>query len=1295
MKISKVKHVKMGVSEKPIASGGMLYNHPAKESEFNLSEHVRRLNDKSKGLYNILTTLGDKKDPIERDYKAVSIFLTENIKKKLNLPAEEIAKGVTDRLRETGGNSRNAKEIAHRTLRNSLRKNISVDGKKVYAPDVFGVLFEGILGGKSAIAGRLDINELTAVLQLVKKDYEKSEQLKMIVNSIENQNVPVQIAEDGKRLTLSSAYNKKKSYIFEYLIRYAAASDEEKKDMIKHMRYLIALYFYGKDIADGFVDGFNDKTFGLLFRENEGYMVEDIVAKLTELDALTKKGDKRALEDELANKVSESIVAHYQEATSASGISDEDKKWLCYISDHTGRTLEKTKPEARRYAYDTLCKNTFDEWLSFISLKFIDLGKGVYHFAMENQDEAASGETVSMGEVAEKYKNGISSFDYEMVKAEDSLSRSLSQFVSFALNNFDASVRNQESRDIDGEEDILSAKKLVLRDDAVNRMLRFYGGASSFDASFDGEAVVTEMVEYFKVTRNTSFHFVKAENSLAVGNFAKAVLNKEKEEAGQVFRKKYFSNNVPRFYKEADINALMDRLYSERKVLVAQVPSFNKVLSINEMKKFYNEWIPNDARAAIKDAQAREILRHSLYFVLKEIYYYDFLKKDNLTERFIKAVDELPVKNERTDADARKDFKERVSMLKKAGLNFGEICQEIMTEYNQQNNQFKKAPSAVKMTGKNPGIKEVKNTEIYKHFRTLLQLGIRGAFKNYLKETDAYKFLETPSDMEEAFGQIDEDTFVKSYRCTMYSELDVANTSDPAIMSWYMTAHFLNQKQLNHLIGQVKTYIQFINDIESRAKSTGNKTDAAVKKKTDKYAELLNVLELTKLFCAAVSNKLEDYFEDADAYAKYIANYVDFEGDNAMLLQAFCNETVEGDRIGRFYDGTNPIVNRNIVLASMYGNEKILSQVMDRVTEKEFGQFYAEKQRLEKVFKTGRCETADDVKKYREFQNLKNRIELVDVLVLSELTNDVLSQFIGYAYLRERDLMYMQLGYHYIKLFYTDTIPKDSYLRCMEGEGNFTDGALLYQIAAMYSFSLPVFKINADGKSVAEKKATSIGSSVGTFIKVHGAGTYTEGLCFFEDIDDRNERRDRHDQYVSIRKNIEHFKYYGKLEDSLLDIYGWIYSGFFSYNTKLRKNLAVAIRNLLLSYFVNTKLKYEKDERNLNIHGKLVSLPCTKICMTGTVTDYLTYGYDGKAVSTGKDAKQVAQKSALTADGGFDISALMSNLNGGGFKNKPSKPEKKKEPDKNASAGTCFVAARSDEFINQVCKLMSYRKDGK
>lgn len=1238
MKISKVNHVKAGVAETPIEAGGMLYSHPSNDREVSdLRAHVDRRCDSAQKLYSVLTNIENKPkykvygDIVGKYFKIIVNYIhlensNEEIYNKLvegndfikiRYKKNEYKGKVCEIGKQCGKGAQYSGVIVDLSLRQSLRKNVK--GTSIYIPDVVKTMGAALLSDDYMDNFKqISKDEVISIIEAVRKDYKKEEQKEGIIKSINNQNVQVQVDMNGEKLILASAYNVKKKYIFDFLVKYSEANKATQKEILKHMRYLILLYYYGEKIAnDANECDLSDWTFGTSLAEFDN----DVSAEILDL-VLTKKeipaknkADLRANKDALNRSIDNMLVNRYQTAVNVAGLSENDKKWINYISDHASKLLDPNKIDDKKIRLSYLCTKTWDEWLSFIAGKFIEMGKGVYNFALDNVDKVKSGKSVSLGIISEKYRGGISSFDYERIKAEDMLNREMSGYVAFAVNGFDSSVRSNDEKQTEKREDILTLKpnEITLLPNAKKRVLRFFGGVSSFEGTeMDNVAdmdLVLSLREEIYAARNSSFHFITETVDVKDKKIVEMLFDKEFNSLGGIYRKKYYSNNVPRFYEVSDIDRLMDQLYSKRKINVDQIPSYNKVLSRNELATVLHTYLNSENYNQITKPSIAEIYRSSLYYVLKEIYYCDFVARDDLMDRFTKGLSKVQEKkllelkdNNRKKSECEKayeDFKSRFDTLKQAGMDFGSICQEIMTEYNQQNSQKSKKASAYKTVDRdgNDKVNKVENTEIYKHYRTLLYLGIREAFLQYLMEDNIagkYGFLRKPIDRSDIFSKLEEQSFTNSWQVSISNNIKEEILNNNYLSAWYVTSHFLNQKNLNHLIGIFKNYIQFVTDIEKRAKATGNKYYSDYKEKIELYTKLLEVLDFVKLFCAQVSNKVKDYFENEDEYAKYIADFVDYGGSDKAFLVAFCNKVSEAN----YFDGMNPVPNRNIVLSTMYGNSKILANSMEKIQEKDFKEQEKLKQKLAEILATNVCKEEREQKNLRRYQNEKNRLELVDVLVMTELMNDLYGRLVAYSYLRERDMLYMQLGYYYIKLFHTNSVEENDKLRKLHGACHITDGAILYQLVAFYNYGLAVYKFGKDGNVISGNKH---GNKYNDFVESYCGGSaeiYKDGLCFFEDVDGR------HDEYIEYRNYIDHFKYFAKADRSMLELYSSLYNGFFSYNTKLKKSISYVLPNTLLSYFIKARFEYAVAEKS-NKKGKMVRK--IDIRINNIESDYLTY----------------------------------------------------------------------------------------
>lgn len=994
----------------------------------------------------------------------------------------------------------------------------------------------------------------------------------------------------------------------------------------------------------------------------------------------------RAAVEYLADKVGETILGQIKEKKVC---ACADLYWIDYIDDTVKKLLVDSKNKGNyRYTTGFLANHIWKEWTQYISGKYIELGKGVYHFAVPDLSGAVDGETVSICEVKPKYRSGISGFDYERIKAEESLEREMEEYILFAVNNFARAVAPEEEREREGHEDVLlmktlseieegsntqsenkqdkknnSKKAIVLYADADRRILQFFGGQSRFRKKEDslinlysGEDLYKEIRNELYAIRNVAFHYTtKADkDKVRKHEMAESFFEEELADVSEVFRKKYYSNNVWKFYSTEVINSLMEKIYSGRKYRAAQIPAFNKIISRPALPQIMERFINGTPLKRIKNNPDKNVVIQywsALFFVLKELYYYDFLQEqenpeDNIKERFFRALERKSGQAEEDKKKAWESFRNRIEEIGKTS-SFGEICQGLMVEYMLQNNDssmVRKKNIYKKTSGR--------DTQIYKHYRTLLYICIRDAFIEYLKEKwpELRKpILLTKEWSEEEFCRTDGMKHLSLY--DHLKEIFYSTVSGP---SWYIAAHFINPKYLNHLIGSIRNYLQFTEDIERRAVSLGDSTDIEIAEKNLRYHHTLEVLEFVIQFCGKTTKVMEDYFESNQAYAAYLSDFVDYKtskhvSDIETALHIFCEQKFKIDgkecMTGIYYDGGNLIPNRNIIRANMYGNVSCLKNSMKKITVAEIRQMYTDKAKLDTVLKEGVCRTRQEQEKLREFQNEKNRIELLDLAIYTEILNDMQAQLIGWSYLRERDLMYYQLGYYYTKLFWTDAIGKEDARRKLVGdEVHIEDGAILYQILAYNSYDLPIISNIGEAAYFMKSEESIGGKAIGAFCKnfINAVSIYLEGLELFENTDE-------HDNIIKTRNYIEHFKYFIRSDRSMIDLYSEVYDRFFRHDYKLKKSVPTVLINILARNFMDAYIYME--------------LGC-------------------KTVGTKKTQEHKATQIAFT-DKGIESTALTYTIQPDPIsKDNEKKEEKKKEE----------IPAHSEIFLHQFRSILEYRK---
>lgn len=164
----------------------------------------------------------------------------------------------------------------------------------------------------------------------------------------------------------------------------------------------------------------------------------------------------RAAVKYLVSKVKKTVLGEIKEKKDC---SCADLYWIDYIDNTVKKLLLDSRNKGMyRYEISFLSNHIWKEWTQYISGKYIELGKGVYHFAIPDLSGALEGKPVSVCEVKPEYRKGISGFDYERIKAEESLDREMEEYVLFAVNNFARAAAPENEREKPGHEDVLIMK---------------------------------------------------------------------------------------------------------------------------------------------------------------------------------------------------------------------------------------------------------------------------------------------------------------------------------------------------------------------------------------------------------------------------------------------------------------------------------------------------------------------------------------------------------------------------------------------------------------------------------------------------------------------------------------------------------------------------------------------------------------------------------------------------------------------------------------------------------------------
>lgn len=1269
-------------NEEQLSRQSLLYYAPVKDGKIrleskDLEQHVTECNEKAQKLYNVITpeinfyrdenrqkmvenlarnfnavinnalrSIRNPKEKKERRVEKEVAFILNLSKKSIKLKKNVFVKSTDlivkfpennkyNKKNDKGTGSKEAyiqkmiSDLVLRKLKKTLRKEVKLEnGCRMQMTEITISLMSAIcLYGN---AESFDPAILKAFFEKVDSDYTKYKYVEQIVKSIESQSAKLKVVEkDGRHLLISAnADHRKKKYVFEFMRMYAAADEKEKRELTEHIQDLIGLYLCGKAGYENAENRFSDMI------ESHNCIcgkIEEILNELEEPENLSQqKKEKlknttvkvmalkyRAAVNYLADEVGKTVLGEIREKKVR---SCADLYWIEYIDSTVEKLLLKSRnKDEYRYEIGFLSKHIWKEWTQYISGKYIEMGKGVYHFAIPDLSGALEGESVSICEVKPEYRNGVSGFDYERIRAEESLEREMEKYVLFAVNNFARAVTPEEEREKSGHEDVLLMKTLseieesqtkeerqkkhdnnvknaiTLYADADRRILQFFGGQSRFREKEDslinlysGEDLYKEIRKELYAIRNITFHYTtKAEkDQTQKHDLAEYLFEEEFSDITELFREKYYANNVWKYYDAEVINTIMENIYCGRKYRAAQVPAFKNIISRPELPQVMNGFVKGNSLRRLMNCPDRDVINKywsALFFVLKELYYYDFLQEqkkpeDNVKERFFRAIKKLSGQ-EKDDEKQRawESFENRIDQIGR-DRSFGAICQGLMIEYMLQNSDI----SMVQTETDNGKANNKK--QIYKHYRTLLYNCISEAFIEYLREK--WEELRTPVLTAKEWSK---EEFCRAdglKHLSLFDHLKETFNDAESGSSWYMAAHFINQKYLNHLLGSIRNYLQFTEDIEDRAISLGDCVDNKREEKNLRYRNTVEILEFVAQFCERTTNVMEDYFESNQEYAEYLSGFVDYnttkkETDIEKALYGFCKQKFKVDgkeyMAGIYYDGENLIPNRNIIRANMYGNVSCLKPYMDRITLKEIRTMYADQNKLDTVLKEGVCRTEEEQKAYREYQNEKNRIELFDVCTYTQILNDMQARLIGWSYMRERDLMYYQLGYYYTKLFWTDSISEEDARRRLVGNlVNVEDGAILYQILAFNSYNLPIIANKNNTVTLLKDEGSIGGKAITAFFK-----NYENAEMIYEEALDLFENMDEHAAIINTRNYIEHFKYFIKSDRSMMDLYSEIYDRFFRHDHNRKKNVPDSLKNVLADNFMIVDIDMELGSKKV------------------------------------------------------------------------------------------------------------------
>lgn len=1235
MKISKVNHSRTAVANNYQDNlRGFIYKDPGAGTE-DLTKRLDELNRTACRLYNVFAPIqvgnppkepkegearfkGDKEkferaksnyDVKRRNYERKNKYTdeVESFNNKMNHLLFEYERGKNGKPSRAGlldcnvvvNNIKNAKKVEFTIV--EIEEFVSISLRKsLYSQRENVICILSCMGKRNLTDD--EIIKIQEFVNFLKNDYGKLTVAKdRYIRSIENQNMPVQPKgnQDNNSFGISVPAGKGKKHNYKteeiqglssFLLNYATLDSEKRDDYLRRLRRIVDLYFSGPDILDKegnytLSDAVDTSSFCVWDAHEKGKNREGefvaIPKELTDGKAMDSVVAKK-LKDDLCEAVRRKNINCYRYSMAViSNDADHlffektsvNKFWVHHIENSVERILGNRLIENASFKLKLsyLTEKVWKDIINYLSVKYITIGKAVFNFGME--DLGKTDQNICLGQVPDEIKEGIFSFDYEMIKAKETFQRETAVSVMFAANNLArATVDLSEKSDFllfkknekeDKENDFQKYRLAESEDETLRCILQFFGGMSTWDTTiFEekyGENYAIDFLDDIRKAiyqlRNESFHFVAGKKAAGWDtDFIGKLFEIEAGKCLTIEKDKFYSNNLPMFYHSGDLKNVLNKLYSNEHMRASQVPAFNNVVVRKNLPDFLD-------RLSIKvnfDSADKDKWQSALYYLFKEVYYNDFIQSKQAKELFNHAVSKAVKKaenDEKNIKNATNDFSKRIGELYNS-CDLAQICQSLMTEYNYQNNK------RTVRSGKD----SLFDKEIFKHYKKLLYDCLSEAFAMYIEgQTEVYGFIKKPAILE----MKEKSNFLADWKSDKYKHLIDKVKDDSNLQAWYVIGHFLNARMLNQLAGSMKSFIQYVESINRRAKNTKNNVHRNEDQMVDLVKDACSVIETCIIMSSTFSNEIGDYFKNQAEYIEFLSQFTSIQ--DLTLGEIFYNK------------GNVPIVNRNVVIAKLYAPVSILKDCVEKFSEDDILKLQENSDEILSYKTKNKCSSKAEQLAVLEQQKLKNKVELRTLVDYAEVINELLGQLVNWSYLRERDLLYFQLGFHYMCLN-NKSEKHQEYGVITHGNGVTISGAILHQIAALYMYNLNVFYPSKDDITCKLKKKSGQES-----LKEEALKKFSLRIIGYEDtllnagrelFDVRSER----DAIRHIRNYIDHFKYYNCSKDdvnsySLLDLYSEVFDRFFTYDMKYQKNVPNMLYNILLRHNIISNFAFGSSQK--------------------------------------------------------------------------------------------------------------------
>lgn len=750
----------------------------------------------------------------------------------------------------------------------------------------------------------------------------------------------------------------------------------------------------------------------------------------------------------------------------------------------------------------------------FIGQKLIQLGKGVYHFYDFSLNQFKS--------------ENISSFDYQMIKANESMTQQLYICLCFAANNLGGCLDSFKGNILDKSKiDIQSISNHDLK-----RVKRFFGGELCKDRLPEGKEIidadcVNEIIKALNKLRNSVVHY----DLQSMGEFEPQIIKKLAEYEVVSYLKsiadKYNNLKVCKYFNKQEIVKLIADC-SEKREPKAYIPNFKRINTTSE-KTLFN--IPLISKTADNTEQIERAAAKK--FLAKEIYYSVFIYRENLgLEVYDYINSQKNSLNYKLNAEKDRDKKGKISKEKRAveavldcinrENDFAEMCAKLQRQFVDENS---------KDNSENGGKEKKIRSD---NLNILLRKAIQDSFEKFIELN--YKWL---ADEDFVIVETDKDKYkIASEDLNLSPDFDLTG-----IFPYYVLAKFLPPKQLSCLINEFKKYMSFINDIEKQHNDLKLSGKITVKPRFEPRS-IIKMLTICQESCGRISSEISDYYNDDvnPEYTNFLNRFLDegvlnlIKGKNAAEYKKVLGDT--------FADDTNFKPKAQIERARMYGLEKILLNAYsnNKINKNDLDVIA----HFSGILLNDECasevsfNTLDEVIAWKKYQWAKNKVELNYISEFSDIISDIYSRMISWCYKFERDATYLVCGISYLR-----------------------DGDLNVNMAKAYQ----VFTYSEE-----TKEAKVFNQRLKNFLRSENF----EDL--FAEIFKKNQG---HGDIFWIRNNIDHFDFFKNDKDkSLLGYYYDCYR-LLSYDIKLRHDVYPTLKKLLERNKIKAEFDFSKDKVSL------------------------------------------------------------------------------------------------------------------